>query len=40
MKGIDKNYKNSQKTINKMAITTKFSIITLNVDELNAPNKR
>ena len=33
-KGIERNYKNSQKTINKMAISTHLSIITLNVNGL------
>lgn len=31
---------NSQKTINKMAINTYLSIITLNITELNFPVKR
>ena len=33
------NYKNSQKTIKKMAISTNLSIITLNVNGLNSPIK-
>ena len=36
----NKTYKNNQKTINKMAISTYLSIITLNVNGLNAPIKR
>lgn len=35
-----RNYKNSQKAINKMTISTYLSITTLNVNELNSPNKR
>ena len=35
-----RNYKNNQKTSNKMAIITCLSIITLNVNGLNAPIKR
>ena len=35
-----KKYKNNQKTSNKMAINTYLSIITLNVNQLNAPIKR
>ena len=35
-----KNYKNNPKSINKMAISTYLSIITLNVNGLNAPIKR
>ena len=31
-KGTEKNYKNNQKTVNKMAVTTYLSIITLNVN--------
>ena len=34
------DYKNSQKPINKMAISTYLSIITLNVTGVNAPIKR
>ena len=37
--GTKKNYKNNQKTINKMAISTYLSIITLKADGLNAPRK-
>ena len=33
-------YKNKLKTIKKMVIRTYISIITLNVDGLNAPTKR
>ena len=40
MKGTKKNYKNDPKTINKVTISTYLSIITLNVNELNAPIKR
>ena len=36
----NKTYKNNQKTINKMAISTYLSIITLNVNGLNAPTRR
>ena len=36
----NKTYKNNQKTINKMAISTYLSINTLNVNGLNAPIKR
>ena len=39
-KGRKKTNKNKSKTIKKMAIGTKISIITLNVNELNAPTKR
>jgi len=39
-KGIEKNYKNSHKTSNKMAMSTYLSIITLNVNGLNSPIKR
>ena len=35
-----KNYKNNWKTSNKMAISTYLSIVTLNVNRLNAPTKR
>ena len=35
-----KKHKNKSKTINKMAIRTYISIITLNVNGLNAPTKR
>ena len=35
-----KNYKNNPQTINKMAISTHLSIITLNVNVLNALIKR
>lgn len=38
--GTDKNYKNNHKTSNKMVISTCQTIITLNVNELNAPIKR
>ena len=34
------NYKNNQKTMNKMAIGKYLSIITLNVSGPNPPNKR
>ena len=34
-----KNYKSNQKTINKMAVSTHLSIITLNVNRKNAPIK-
>ena len=36
----EKNYKNNQKTSNKMAISTYLLVITLNVNGLNAPIKR
>ena len=36
----ERNYKNSQKTMNKMAIRPYLSIITLNVNRLNSPIKR
>ena len=39
-KGIKKSNKNKSKSINKMAIRTHISIITLNVNGLNAPTKR
>ena len=35
-----KNYKNNHKTSNKMAVSTYSSILTLNVNGLNNPNKR
>ena len=35
-----KNYNNNPKTINKMAISTYLSIVTLNVNGLNVPIKR
>ena len=35
-----KNNKNKSKTVKKMAIRTYISIITLNVNGLNTPNKR
>ena len=35
-----RSYKNSQKTLNKMAIHTFISIITLNVNGLNSPIKK
>ena len=38
-KGRKKTYKNKCKTINKMAVRTYISIITLNVNGLNAPTK-
>ena len=38
--GKKKSNKNKSKTINKMAIRTYISIITLNVNGLNAPTKR
>ena len=38
-KGKKKTYKNKSKTINKMAIRTYVSIITLNVNRLNTPPK-
>ena len=37
---IERNYENSQKTINRMAIRTYLSIVTVNVKGLNSPNKR
>ena len=40
MKGTERNYKNSHKTINKMAICMCLSIITLNVNGLNFTIKR
>ena len=36
----EKTYKNKPKTIKKMVRGTYISIITLNVNELNAPTKR
>lgn len=36
----EKNYQNKCKIINKMAMRTQVSIITLNVNRLNAPSKR
>ena len=36
----EKTYKNKPKTMNKMAIRTYITIITLNVNRLNAPTKR
>ena len=38
-RGGKKTYKNKSNTINKMAIRTYISIITLNVNRLNAPTK-
>ena len=38
-KGTEKNYKNSQETINIMAISTYLLIITLNVNRLTLPIK-
>ena len=38
--GKKKSNKNKSETINKMAIRTYISIITLNVNGLNAPTKR
>ena len=38
-KGTEKNYKNNQKTMNKMAIRIKISIITLNINGLHVPAK-
>ena len=35
-----KNYRNNPQTINKIAISTYISIITLNVNELNAQIKQ
>ena len=39
-KGGKKTYKNKPKTINKMVIGTYISIITSNINGLNAPTKR
>lgn len=39
-KGTEKNYENNQKTMNKMAISTNLSIITLKINELNASIKK
>ena len=39
-KGTQRNYKNSQKTMNKTAISTYLSTITLNINELNSQIKR
>ena len=39
-KETERNYKNNQKIINKMAISTYLSVITLNVSGLNCPIKR
>ena len=39
-KGRKKSNKNKSKAINKMAIRTYISIITLNINGLNAPTKR
>ena len=39
-KGRRKTYKNKSKTINEMAIRTYISMITLNVNRLNALTKR
>lgn len=39
-KGREENYKNNQKTINKMVVSTYLSIFTLNVNGLHAPIKR
>ena len=36
----EETYKNKSKTINKMPIGTYISIITLNVNDLNAPTNR
>ena len=36
-KGTEKNYKNIQKIINMMSISTYLSIITSNVNGINAP---
>ena len=38
-KGTQKNYKNNQKRINKVAICTYLSIVTVNVNGLNAPTE-
>jgi len=38
--GPEKTYKNNQNTINKMAVNTYLSMITLNGNGLNAPIKR
>jgi len=38
--GMKKENKNKSKTVNKMAIRTYISIITLHVNGLNAPTKR
>ena len=40
MKRTEKTYKRNEKTINKMVISTYLSVITLNVNGLNAPIKR
>ena len=37
---MERNYKNSQKMINKMAISSYLSIITLNVNRLNLQIKK
>ena len=39
-KGRKKTYENKSRTISKMAVITYISIITLNVNRLNHPNKR
>ena len=38
--GRKKTYKNKSKAINKMTVRTYISIITLNVNGINAPTKR
>ena len=40
MKGRQKINRNKSETVNKIAIRTHISIITLNVNGLNAPSKR
>lgn len=40
MIGPKKSYKNNQKTMNKVAVSTYLSIIALDVNGLNAPIKR
>lgn len=39
-KGSERNYKNSQKTVNKIVRSTYLSIISVNVNELNSIIKR
>ena len=38
--GTENNYKNNQKAVSKMALSTHLSIITSNVNEINVSSKR
>ena len=39
-RGTEKNYKNNEKAINKMVLSTDLTIIALSINDLNAPIKR